>query len=323
MSSFHDIIMSMKDRVRRPSTCRPHPKIKFTKDEDERLRSIVTQLGEQDWDTIADHMPGRNQRQCRERWLNYLSPNVNREPWSAEEDALLIEKHNELGSRWVRIAKYFVGRSDTSVKNRWMVLQRKILLEGEESLSNTFDMTGQNHTQKVCNSSFASTKTSPQQKNRIKKSLQPPINDVIIPSMQPLRQPQQMQICAQFPNMSNNAYYPSQIQNPIPYQAPMLVRQVQRPIFQQPPLPPNTNVSLQMSDVSMNDSQIQQRSKQQPPAQVPESNFDVETAQLEKQSEAPVKKESNEIDENDEVDFWNEIFNSNEFQSTADSFQWY
>ncbi|OHT08913.1 hypothetical protein TRFO_22418 [Tritrichomonas foetus] len=106
---------------------RPHPKIKFTLDEDSKLKEIVESYyhGSVNWEAVASMMPGRNARQCKERYSNYLSPTVNNSPWTQEEDDLLIAKHTELGAKWVRIASYFSGRSDTSIKNRWMVLQRR------------------------------------------------------------------------------------------------------------------------------------------------------------------------------------------------------
>ena len=127
MNRFANFPVSFPFRFRRA-----HPKVKFTPEEDDRLRSVVASFGENDWEQVAKNMPGRNQRQCRERWLNYLSPNVNTAPWTSEEDQLLREKHAELGPKWVQIAKNFVGRSDTAVKNRWMVLERKARNEREE-----------------------------------------------------------------------------------------------------------------------------------------------------------------------------------------------
>ena len=104
---------------------KPHPKSKFTQEEDNLLRQLVAQFGENNWANLSEHMPHRNMRQCKERWQNYLSPKVCNAPWSNEEDALLEQKYKELGPKWVRIALSFPNRTDTNVKNRWLVLSRR------------------------------------------------------------------------------------------------------------------------------------------------------------------------------------------------------
>lgn len=104
---------------------RLHPKSKFTPQEDQKLRDLVSRYGENDWVTISKMMGTRNQRQCRERWTNYLSPNICFAPWSSQEDELLKKLHEEIGAKWVKIASYFPNRTDTNIKNRWMVLQRQ------------------------------------------------------------------------------------------------------------------------------------------------------------------------------------------------------
>ncbi|XP_035831554.1 myb-like protein A isoform X2 [Helianthus annuus] len=46
----------------------------WTKEEDEELIQLVQQLGPQKWSTIAQRLPGRIGKQCRERWHNHLNP---------------------------------------------------------------------------------------------------------------------------------------------------------------------------------------------------------------------------------------------------------
>lgn len=104
---------------------KPHPKVKFTPSEDERLTSLVNRFGDSDWNLISQHMGNRNPRQCRERWTNYLSPTVNSSPWTPEDDRRLQELQAEFGSKWVKISHHFPNRTDTNIKNRWMVLQRQ------------------------------------------------------------------------------------------------------------------------------------------------------------------------------------------------------
>jgi hypothetical protein len=105
---------------------RPHPKTKFTDAEDAALTNLVRDLGTSDWQEIADHLPGRNPRQCRDRWVYYLSPEVGNGPWTVEEETLLLAKHNELGSSWKRIAPFFPGRTDINVKSRFLLIQRRL-----------------------------------------------------------------------------------------------------------------------------------------------------------------------------------------------------
>ena len=98
---------------------------KFTKQEDTLLVNIVNELGTRDWEAIANRIPNRNARQCRERYTNYLAPNLSHDPWTPEEDSLLEQKLKELGAKWVNISKYFKNRTDTMLKNRWLVLSRR------------------------------------------------------------------------------------------------------------------------------------------------------------------------------------------------------
>lgn len=102
-----------------------HPKCKFTKEDDMRLCSIISQCSELNWKLISEKMGDRNPRQCKERWENYLNPNINRSPFSVAEDILLLEKYQEFGAKWVVISKYFNNRSDISIKSRYMVLKRR------------------------------------------------------------------------------------------------------------------------------------------------------------------------------------------------------
>jgi hypothetical protein len=86
---------------------------------------VIRLYGQDNWAFIAEHIPGKTGRQCRERWLNHLSPDLNTRPWTREEDALLFEKYAEFGSRWVDIARFFPHRTDAMVKNRFLVFQRR------------------------------------------------------------------------------------------------------------------------------------------------------------------------------------------------------
>ena len=102
------------------------PQNKFTVDEDEKLKLLVKKYGESNWEEITNQMPGRNLRQCKDRWMYYLSPNVNTAPWSNEEEQKLVRLVKEIGPHWVKIASLFDRRTDTQIKNKWNVLKRRI-----------------------------------------------------------------------------------------------------------------------------------------------------------------------------------------------------
>ena len=91
----------------------------FTHDEDIKLSHMMCNQKFVSWERVASALPGRTARQCRDRWLNYLSPQVRHDPWTEEEDKLLLAKISEMGTHWTGIAKFFVGRTDNQLKNRW------------------------------------------------------------------------------------------------------------------------------------------------------------------------------------------------------------
>ncbi|EAX89823.1 Myb-like DNA-binding domain containing protein [Trichomonas vaginalis G3] len=101
-------------------------KNKFTLAEDAALQTLVKKYGECDWSTISRIIRTKNSRQCHDRWFYYLTPKLNRGPFTEEEDNKLVQLEKKYGQHWVKIAKHFSGRTDTQIKNRWNVLKRRI-----------------------------------------------------------------------------------------------------------------------------------------------------------------------------------------------------
>lgn len=94
-------------------------------EEDALLMQVMGEELEGDWQAISRRIPGRNAKQCKERWLLNLNPEINHGPWSAEEDAALVQLHSEIGGKWSLLAKKLPGRTEHSIKTRFLSLQRQ------------------------------------------------------------------------------------------------------------------------------------------------------------------------------------------------------
>lgn len=99
--------------------------MKFSPVDDAKLIKLVSKMEKVDWVKISHKMKNKTPRQCRERWNNYLNPDLHQVEWSEQEDILLMNKFNEIGAHWNEIAKYFNGRSGNNVRNRFLTLSRR------------------------------------------------------------------------------------------------------------------------------------------------------------------------------------------------------
>lgn len=106
----------------------------YTEEEDRTITRIV--LSERDfthWSGLAadinalfppppgTHQQPRTGKQVRDRWVNFLNPVINHEPWSREESIRLWKAYAECGKRWtvIGIEHFHTTRSENQIKNRW------------------------------------------------------------------------------------------------------------------------------------------------------------------------------------------------------------
>ena len=84
--------------------------------EDELVRSLVAQHGPRKWTLIATRLKTKTQKQVYARWRDYLQPGLTTKPWSAEEQARLVELQAHVGNQWAVLARLMPGRRPTPSK---------------------------------------------------------------------------------------------------------------------------------------------------------------------------------------------------------------
>jgi hypothetical protein len=90
------------------------PKItrcQFRPDEDAMLRALVSTYGINAWTKIADHLPGRNVRQCRDRWFHSLANMPTPYFWSVEEGILLRQMMNRFDGSLEHVSAFFLNQT--------------------------------------------------------------------------------------------------------------------------------------------------------------------------------------------------------------------
>jgi transcriptional activator Myb len=119
MSDEDDMSQEMTE-VTMPDGERKYMKgVKWTKQEDSLLKSMVEQYGEK-WDLISKQIPDRSDVQCQQRWTKVVNPDLIKGPWTKEEDDKVVELVERYGpKKWTLIARHLKGRIGKQCRERW------------------------------------------------------------------------------------------------------------------------------------------------------------------------------------------------------------
>ncbi|XP_034023390.1 v-myb avian myeloblastosis viral oncogene homolog-like 2b isoform X2 [Thalassophryne amazonica] len=95
-------------------------KLKWSQEEDDKLKALVREVGPHDWKYIASHISNHTEHQCQHRWFKVLDPELVKGPWTKEEDEKVIELVNLYGNKqWALVAKHLKGRLGKQCRERW------------------------------------------------------------------------------------------------------------------------------------------------------------------------------------------------------------
>ena len=63
----------------------------------------------------------------RDKYVNFLSPDINRDDWTLEEDSKILELVGKYGTKWKKIQSEMSSRTDNQLKNRFYGRLRVLL----------------------------------------------------------------------------------------------------------------------------------------------------------------------------------------------------
>lgn len=103
---------------------KPIKRHRLTADEKATVLKLYEEMGVGCWDKVQEVLHLKSKRTAREHFYKFILTD-SKKPFTQEEDDLIIEKVNELGTRWSQIAKFFDNRSDINIRNRYRIISRK------------------------------------------------------------------------------------------------------------------------------------------------------------------------------------------------------
>lgn len=156
--------------LRRPTSNRGQ----WSKSEDALLVATVQELGVDKWAMVAERLGTRTAKQCRERWNNHADPSINKDPFTDEENARILDMYRKFGSKWSEMARHLPGRPDNRIKNHYNTLLRprartntKRSYKARNSFDTNMSTSASTSTQEMPDPSFPSASTTEQHRVKL------------------------------------------------------------------------------------------------------------------------------------------------------------
>ena len=96
---------------------------RWSVEEDHKIKDLVA-LYNFNWAKVSKLIDNRTPKQIRDRFINYLDPNLNSNPFTISENNKIINFVRENGKQWVKLSKLIIGKSPLSIKNKYFSLLR-------------------------------------------------------------------------------------------------------------------------------------------------------------------------------------------------------
>ncbi|KAI0541764.1 hypothetical protein GGR58DRAFT_414743 [Xylaria digitata] len=95
----------------------------WTPQEDRILNAVVTQATQPgqsiSWHSVASHLPGRSNKDCRKRWHYKIARDFRKGPWTAAEDEGLRRAVEIHGTKWTKVSEALGSRNGDQCWKRW------------------------------------------------------------------------------------------------------------------------------------------------------------------------------------------------------------
>ncbi|GJM96638.1 hypothetical protein PR202_ga13499 [Eleusine coracana subsp. coracana] len=118
-ASVRSLLIIKKSPPSARRVLRIRPSAAWTPREDAALARLADEHGARHWRRVAELMPGRSSRQCRDRWRHHLARDVYHRPFTAADDeelACLFLRHD---GRWKDVSRAAHRRTSRVMRRRW------------------------------------------------------------------------------------------------------------------------------------------------------------------------------------------------------------